>query len=63
MSRNTANPEPVQATARRRRPTYQDGGVETERAMRQVLSDAASTVAESHPDLAAQLDRAVETLP
>lgn len=30
--------------------------------MRQVLSDAASTLQPSQPDLAAQLDRAVETL-
>jgi len=30
--------------------------------MRQVLSDAASTLQGSHPDLAAELDRAVATL-
>ena len=41
----------------------EDGSYPAEsRTMRQVLSDAAGELAESEPEMAAQLDRAVETL-
>jgi len=40
-----------------------EAGGPRERTMRQVLSDAASTLAPYQPALAAKLDRAVETLP